>query len=225
MARRSLPLRHRNAPALLTAAVAVFSAGGCIDPKASYEDFITRPLAQVEAGVVDVQLTPCQELLSQDLSGLYYTSCLPKALPVPFALAVTKQFTMAAEGPKLDFSFFPIKKDATSVSETVGDRINLPSTTVNSDCTYTETIGKLTLPGPANSLGYDLVAEHVVLRGKFQSPDRSCGELDGIVPLINLSLEGDGDACLFFRVPEGAAAPTIAMSEYICDPTMLPKRP
>jgi len=202
-------------------------AVGCIDPKTDYEDFIQRPVAMPEASVPDVALTPCQELLAQDLSGLYYTSCLPKALPVPFALAVTQTFKSNADGTaSLDFSFFPMKKDATSISETVGAQpIVLPSTMVSSDCTYIENIGTLTLPGPANSLGYDLVAENVFLRGKLQDHDHACGELDGNVPLINLSLEGDGDPCMFVRTPEGGPTPTIGMGDYSCDPTKLQRHP
>jgi hypothetical protein len=198
--------------------------GGCIDPKSDYEDFLTRPLAQMEAGVVDVQLTPCQELLSQDLSGQYYTTCMPKALPKPFALAVNQHFTMTPGGAKLDFSFKPIRKDSLRLDDTVGDEITLPSTTVSSDCTYTETIGTLVLPGPSNSLGFDLTAENVVLRGKIQKPDRACGELDGNVPLIGLSLEGDGDACLFYRIPPGQMAPTVMPTDFVCDTTLLPPR-
>jgi hypothetical protein len=197
---------------------------GCIDPKKDYDDFLTRPLAQVEAGVVDVQLTPCQELLAQDLTGLYYTTCMPKALPAPFALAVNQQFSTTADGAKLDFSFKPIKKDSLNLDDTVGDTIVLPSTSVNADCTYTETIGELVLPGPSNSLGFDLKAENVILRGKIQSLDRACGELDGNVPLINLSLEDDGDACLFYRIPKGQNAPMVMPTDFVCDTTLLPPR-
>ena len=67
-------------------------------------------------------------------------------------------------------------------------------------CAYTENIGTLTLEAAANSLMRDLTATNVVLRGKLQTPTQSCGELDGQVDLIMLSLQGDGDICIFTRI-------------------------
>src|SRR5262249_9188904 len=78
-------------------AVDAVSGPGCINPRDDYAAFTARPVAVRDAGVADVALTPCQELLNQDLSGLYYTSCRPALLPIPFALATQETITPSAD--------------------------------------------------------------------------------------------------------------------------------
>jgi hypothetical protein len=82
----------------------------------------------------------------------------------------------------------------------------------------------LTIPADANGLMRDLVVTDVVLRGKLQSDARSCGELDGTVSLIMLSLQGDGDVCVLIRTKATDPLPVVSDSEYVCDPSMLPPR-
>jgi hypothetical protein len=175
--------------------------------------------------VVDVVLTRCEDLLQQDLDGLYYTACHPKE-SAPFALAVNQKVTPSADGKtaKFDLSFKPLQLLATKITETVGDLVTLPQTTLNSDCTYTENVGTLTLGAAANALNRDLNATDVVLRGQIQSIDRSCAELDGRVDLIMLSLQKDGDICLFARASADGSLPVLGDDEFVCDPSVLPPR-
>ncbi len=202
------------------------SASGCINPKDDYNDFASRPLTQREASVADVQLTPCQELLGQNLSGSYYASCLPATLPAPFALATTQTVTAHEDGMTgtLEMSFAPLKADAMTMSDTAGPAMSLPKATIDAMCTYTINIGTLTLPAAANTLQRDLTATHVVLRGKFQTVDQSCAELDGEVDLINLNLNGDGDVCIFKRVPADGPIPTVEDKEHACPASGLQPR-
>jgi hypothetical protein len=204
--------------------VLAWSATGCISPKDDYKDFASRPLTEREASVADVQLTECQVLLGQPISGLYYTSCLPNELQIPFALASTLNVTPSEEGTTatLDMSFTPLKVDAMKMSDTTGPVTPLDPTTIDANCAYTLDIGSLTLGAEANSLGRDLTATKVVLRGKFQTVDRSCAELDGEVVLINLKLFGDGDICIFQRAPADGTIPP--MPEYACPASDLQPR-
>ena len=110
------------------------------------------------------------------------------------------------------------------MSDTAGDPIILQPTTIDTNCAYTENIGTLTLNASANSLGRDLTATNVVLRGKIQSANRACGELDGQVDLIMLSLQGDGDYCVFLPAPSDGSIPTVADADYACDPSELQPR-
>ena len=225
MTLRSLGITPRSRSVLAGGLVVLaWSAPGCIDPKSDYEDFATRPLAEREASVADVQLTMCQELLGQNLSGLYYTSCLPKANPAPFALATTLTVTPAEDDmtASLEMSFTPLKLYATSMSDTTGSPLTLPKTTIDSNCAYTLDIGTLTLGREANSLDRDLTATNVVLRGLFQNVNQSCAELDGQVDLIMLSLMGDGDYCVFVRAPADNSVPVV--DSWSCDPTRLQPR-
>src|SRR5438477_566717 len=64
----------------------------------------------------------------------------------------------------------------------------------------------------------------VELRGKLQTPTQSCGELDGQVDLIMLSLQGDGDICIFTRIIADAPFPVFTDSDYACDPGGLQPR-
>jgi hypothetical protein len=70
-------------------------------------------------------------------------------------------------------------------------------------------------------LNRDLEADDVVLRGKLLSAERSCSELDGKVPFAMLSLDGDGDVCVYVRAPADNSVPTVPMDEYVCDPSIL----
>jgi hypothetical protein len=201
-----------------------WTAPACISPKDDYQDFASRPLTQREAGIVDVQVTPCQELLGKDLNGLYYTSCLPKDVPLPFALATEQKVVPSEDGTtaSLELSFTPLKTNATSMADTTGMPTKLPPTTIDSMCAYTLDIGTLTLGAEANSLGRDLTATQVVLRGKMQSIDRSCAELDGKVDLIMLSLLQDGDHCIFVRAPADNSLPVV--DAWPCDESGLHPR-
>ena len=217
-------------PRLFWLAVLVPAAAGCIDPKADYQDFQSRPVLVPEAGVmdaapVDVQLTPCAELLQQNPSGSYYVSCLPKvtAASGPFGLAVELTTTAAPSGGgSLAFSFSPLLNTATTLADTYGPLVAGPPATIAADCTFVETIGMFTLPASTNPLGLNIIAEGVALRAKLQTVDSSCGDLDGnvISPAIGLSLNGNGDPCMFVRVNAGDPLPAIA--SYACDPTQLP---
>jgi hypothetical protein len=226
MTRRSLPVICGQSPALaLGVLLGALGAAGCIDPKADYQDFATRPLAEREASVVDVQRTPCEQLIEQDPSGRYFLSCRPMALPTPFGLSIDQTVTTTADGGSaLLLSFTPLKFGATSLSDTAGDPTSLPATPLSSDCTYTEQIGTLTLGAKATVLDRELTATDVVLRAKLLSKDRDCGELDGKLDLIMLDLSKDGDICVMLRAPADGSVPTIADGDYSCDPSLLPPR-
>jgi hypothetical protein len=199
---------------------------GCIDPKSDYEDFLKRPVVPREAGYSDVGATPCADLLKQELSGRFFGSCYVSAVMLPFSLAIEQTIRPAPDGQsaELDMTFSALTLTATSLSDTAGEPNVLPTTVIDSECRFVERIGTLTLPAAANSLGRDLTAENVVLRGKIQSADRHCSELDGNVPLVNLSLETDGDVCLDFRLMGDAPLPTVMADDYVCDPSTLPPR-
>jgi hypothetical protein len=202
----------------------VWGASGCINPRDDYNDFATRPLIEREASVADVPLTMCQELLGQNLSGLYLTSCLPMEERAPFALASTLTVTPSEDDTTatLEMSIAPLMLGTTNISDTIAAPQALPKTTINSDCTYTLNVGTLTLGAASNALDRDLTATNVVLRGKFQNVDRSCAELDGQVDIINLSLMGDGDHCVFLRVP--ADGMFTQVNDWTCDQSSLPPR-
>jgi hypothetical protein len=228
MTPRSGTIARRSLARLAWALVPVIAASGtgCINPRDDYTAFSARPIAQREAGLVDVALTPCQELLNQALSGLYYTSCRPALLPIPFALATHETITPSQDGAGagLAMTFTPLKTTAMSMSETTGDPIALPQTTIDANCAYTMNIGTLTIGAEANALMRDLTATDVVLRGKYQSIDRQCAELDGNVDLITLSLEQDGDICVFLRAPSDGSLPVVTDGDYACDPSGLQPR-
>jgi hypothetical protein len=199
------------------------SALGCIDAKGDYEDFLRRPYAQREAGSADVGQSPCAEVLAQNLDGKYFGSCLVKAVGLPFSLAVEQVVRPSADGmtAEIDVSFTALTTVATSLADTAGMTTILPPAPVDSDCRYREDVGTLILPAAANSLNRDLESTNVVLRGKLLSVDRSCSELDGRVPFANLSLDDDGDICVYVRAPEDGSLPTVPMDEYVCDPSLL----
>jgi len=206
--------------------VAVCSAG-CVKPEDDYQAFIARPVLVRDGGVADVTLTKCDQLLEENLDGVYYTSCRPRDLPVPFALAVNQTVKRAADGgaTTLSLSFTPLKINAASVADTIGTVITVDPATLDANCAYTMNIGTLTLPKNANSLNRDLTATGVLLRGRLQTVERSCGELDGRVDLIDLSLAGDGDICVFVRAPDDGSIPTVNdPGDYACSPSDLPPR-
>ena len=82
----------------------------------------------------------------------------------------------------------------------------------------------MTLPAEANALMRELTVTDVVLRGKLLSPERSCAELDGTVPLINFSMQGDGDVCAFFHVAQTQPLPQVSSDDYTCPPDFLTPR-
>jgi hypothetical protein len=182
----------------------------------------TRDVGTIDSSTRDVGSlsTPCQELLGLDPSGLYYASCLPKDLPVPIAFAVSQKVTSSADATMatIDLTLTSLKTTATTISDTSGSANVLPQATFGADCTYTMQVGRLTIPADANSLGRDLVIEDVVLRGKLQTASRSCAELDGTVPLIMLSLQGDGDICVLIRTEVADPLPAVSSSDYVCPP-------
>jgi hypothetical protein len=206
--------------------LAQLGAAGCIDPQSDYDAFVGRPVTQREASVVDVMLTQCEDLLQQEPSGKYVMWCRPSQIPVPFAVVVDEKIS-ATDGaaPKLEMTVTSLRSMAASVTDTVGPSTMLKETTLNSDCTYTNNVGTLTLAAEANSLMRDLMALDVVLRGKLQSSQRQCAELDGHVDdPIKIDLSADGDICIFLRAPADGAVPMVGDGEYACDPTMLPPR-
>jgi len=207
--------------------VVAASSPGCVQPEDDYRAFIARPVTVRDAGVADVTLTRCEDLLRQNLNGVYYTTCRPRDVPVPFALAVNQKVTPAADGKTgtIDLSFTPLQINAATVSDTIGNVVTVGPATIDADCAYTMNVGTLTLPKDANSLTRDLTATNVVLRGKLQTVERSCGELDGQVDLIMLSLAGDGDICVFVRAPEDGSIPAVKdPDDYVCKASGLQPR-
>jgi hypothetical protein len=199
------------------------AALGCVDAKGDYEEFLRRPYVARDAGTVDVGASPCQEVLAQNVSGKYFGSCLPKVTGSPFSLAVEQTVRPSADGMsgEIDVSFTALMLTATSLSDTAGNTNVLKTVPVDSECRYREDVGTLILPASANSLNRDLESVDVVLRGKLLSADRSCSELDGKVPFAGLSLDDDGDVCVYVRAPDDGSLPTIPMEEYVCDPSIL----
>ena len=199
------------------------AAAGCVDARGDYEEFLRRPYTPREAGVVDVAQSPCQEVLAQNIEAKYFGSCLVKAVGIPFSLAVEQAVRPAGDGTtgEIDVSFTPLTTTATSLADIAGSTTVLKTVPVDSDCRYREDVGTLILPAAANSLGRDLESTDVVLRGKLLSAERSCSELDGKVPLVNLSLDDDGDICVYLRAPADGSLPTVPMEEYMCDPSIL----
>jgi hypothetical protein len=198
----------------------------CIDPEADYAAFAERPLAEREASVVDVPLTPCQELLKGFQPGKFLATCRPIATGLPFALLAEQSVTTSADGTTGTFkmSLQGLKYMATNASEIVGGSIPLTPAMVGSDCTYTDNVERLVIPAETTILNRELVAQNVILRGKLQSVERSCAELDGDVPIIGLMLNGDGDICLFLRLPPDGTLPIVTDNDYACDPSILPPR-
>src|SRR6188508_3424349 len=84
-----------------------FAAWGCVDARGDYEEYLRRPYIPREAGMADVAQSPCQEVLSQNLDGKYFGSCLPKVVGSPFSLAVEQKVRPSADGTtgEIDVSF------------------------------------------------------------------------------------------------------------------------
>src|SRR6185369_2754054 len=121
MSRRSLPMASGPLPKVRWGVlVGALGAGGCIDPKADYQDFAARPLAERDATAADVQQTSCEKLIEEDPSGTFFLSCRPMALPTPFGLSITHTVTRSEDGgaAQLVFSFTPLRFGATNLSET-----------------------------------------------------------------------------------------------------------
>jgi hypothetical protein len=169
---------------------------------------------------------PC--LAQIGAGGTYYMSCRPRDLPVEFAFAVQQTVMSSADWTSgtLDMVLTPLRVGAGSLMDAVqSGTFEVPTTTLESDCTFTQKIGSMTLPAEANPLTRDLRIENAVLRGKLLASEPSCGELDGMVPLIMLSLENDGDVCVWRPVLSPTAPlPAVADSDYVCPPGVLPPR-
>jgi hypothetical protein len=243
MTLRSLPIARRSRGAgapfrgttgafpwgrwIATGVLVLACGAGCIRPKDDYEEFAKRPLTEREASVVDVQLTPCEELLKENLSGDFLVSCRPNALrDSPFGLAVRQKVTPSPDGKTatLGLAFTPLKIGAKNFSDTTGTLTTLSDAALTTECSYRLDIGTLTLGKEANILDLDLQATNVVLRGKLQTVDRACAELDGEVTLIGLSLQNDMDYCIFKRVAADGVLPVVGADDYACDPAGLPPR-
>jgi hypothetical protein len=194
-----------------------------VNPKADYEEFLARPVVEREAGASDVAQSPCAEVLAQNLDGKYFGSCLVKAVGVPFSLAVEQTVVPSSDGMSGDIavSFTALRTDAMTMADTAGDTTVLKPVPLDSECRYREDVGRLVLPAAANNFGTDLESLDVVLRGKILTKDRSCSELDGRVPLANVSFNGDGDICVYVRAPADGSLLTIPMEDYTCDPSLL----
>ncbi len=199
------------------------AASGCVDAKGDYEEYLRRPYVARDAGTVDVGESPCQEVLSHNLDGKYFGTCLPKIVGSPFSLAIEQKVRPSADGMtgEIDISFTALTLMATSLADTAGETTVLKPVPIDSQCRYREDVGTLVLPAAANSLNRDLESVDVVLRGKLLSAERSCSELDGRVPFAGLSLDMDGDICVYIRAPEDGSLPTVPSEEYVCDPSLL----
>jgi hypothetical protein len=195
-------------------------AAGCVDPRADYDEFIERPVIRRDAGTVDVEVSPCQELLAQNLNGKFFAKCMVAAAQSPFALYVEQTVRPSADGTtaELDMSFTALTMTATSLNDTTGTKTTV-KTPVDSECRFRQDVGTLILPAMANTTGRDIETNDVVFRGRLLSSDRSCSELDGKVVLLPISLDADGDVCMYFRVPDDGSLPPI--TEYACDPSIL----
>ena len=78
---RPLPIAYRSL-GVLVGSFFLSASAGCINPKDDYADFARRPLTEHDAGFADVELTPCEQLLKEDLTGSYHTSCRPRDVPI-----------------------------------------------------------------------------------------------------------------------------------------------
>jgi hypothetical protein len=196
---------------------------GCVEAKDDYEEFLRRPIASREAGAADVAQSPCGEVLAANVTGKFFGSCFIPSTQLTFSLAVEQTVRPSADGMsgEIDVSFTALTTTATSLADTAGEKTVLKTVPVDGECRYRQDVGTLILPEAANGFGRDLESVDVVLRGKLLTADRSCSELDGRVPFAMLSLNGDGDVCVYVRAPEDGSLPTIAMEEYTCDPSLL----
>jgi hypothetical protein len=156
---------------------------------------------------------------------MYQMSCRWKKLPAPFAyLATVRATPVDATKASLDMTTTPLSAGARDPSDVGGPSVVWPTSVLGADCTFTERIDTLTLPAKANTIGGDFVMEKVVLRGRFFSFATGCAELDGSVPRIMLSLENDGDVCLFARTSPDSFLLEFQSKDYVCDPSVLPPR-
>ena len=198
-------------------------ATGCVDPRADYDEFLARPAIERDAGKVDVEVSPCQDLLAQDLNGQYFAKCFVTAVQQPFLLAVEQTVRPSGDGmtAELDVAFTALTTTATSLNDTAGTK-TMVKTTVDSECRYRQDVGSLVLPAAANSTGRDVETSDIVFRGRLLSVERSCSELDGkvVVPLM-LSLDADGDVCSYVRMPADGSLPPITNADFVCDPSLL----
>jgi hypothetical protein len=202
-------------------------AGGCVDPQAAYEDFGKRPFSRPDAGIIERPTSPCGELLAKQPIGTYFASCLVYPLMDTFSLVFDQQVTTDANGTtQLSLAFTPLIKKATDIAQTTGDRVVLPTTTINEACVFDAPLGDLTLPANANTTMRDLLGINIRLRGRLLSDSRECAVLTGSVPLLMLDLAGDDNVCQFYKRSPGEPLPTLAVpGDFGCDPEGLPPLP
>ena len=203
------------------AVAASLALAACVDPHGDYDDFVARPVSEPmhDAAAPEVTLTACETLLQKNPSGDYYVTCLPTIIPTPFGLALHQEITIGDGGQgQIKSSFQMLDIHGTNIKDLVGEPVdNLPSTSINANCTYDLDIGNLTIPEKATTLGGEAKAEHVKLHALLQTEDLACAELDGqVVSPIPLSLDAPGDFCLFRRISGDGTLPKIPTSEFAC---------
>ena len=146
---------------------ASLALAACVDPHGDYDDFLARPVAEPmhDAAAPPKSRLPRANVAPENPSGDYYVTCLPTIIPTPFGLALHQEITVGDGGKgQIKSSFQMLDIHGTNIKDLVGEPVdNLPSTSINANCTYDLDIGNLTIPEKATTLGGEAKAEHVKL--------------------------------------------------------------
>jgi len=221
-------------------AAATATSSACLpDPSGDYDDFIKRtsgaaiapepvsdaspfdskpPATAAEALYIGI----CVTLISggdPELALRFYTTS--KYTPDSAGSASGKLLLTVT--PMVGYDVVakqPVKPASVSKSETRGDAIAVPETSVSASGRFTANLGTVNLVREANSIsGNNIVIERTVLDGLFGSGDRFCTTLAGqLTSPYQLTFEASKNTCIFQKVKEGDPLPKIPASDFVCTP-------
>jgi hypothetical protein len=197
-------------------------AAACVDPSSDYDSYISRTndlrgRTTHDSGPADVQA------LDGGFSHVYYTICLPllaaghvdKALRFQSTATYTQQ---SANGGSIVVSLIPLTKDATDLSQTVGNTIaGAPVGVANNK--FDLDLGAPVVPAAANPISNnDIVFKTAVLHYTILSPDRMCAILNGeITQPLDTTFDGDSNPCISISFPQPSGAlPSLTAADIHC---------
>jgi hypothetical protein len=199
------------------ALVAFTGAGGCVDPKGDFENYVERTADIRGGGTPQTDSGPIDGALPDGgVEAYYYVPCLASLAfgDINRALQFRGQvrFVPDGEGGTLTLTLAPIKRPvrpdgtkgpATELGDVTGAPIEAPPARVDANGRFQAILGNARVSGEANPFSNNNIDfENGRINGIFIDEDRLCGELDGqIVRPTQADLDEPGDTCLFIRFP------------------------
>lgn len=222
-----------------TIAVTAFAlVAACIpDPKGDYDDYLERTANEPKSsggGQTDASIDtkPPETAVEALYVGVCVTALAARDPSQALRFYTETKFTpdQASGGGKITMAVTPMlgwdkannqytQPKTVSKSETRGATINVNDVPVAAgQGRFTANLGTVNLSGEANSVsGRDAVIEDTVLDGRFGGGDRFCTTLGGQLTIpYGFTFDPAQNTCLFVKVKEGDALPTIASEEFVC---------